>query len=205
MELDALKTLWKEQQEAVQEEIKPIEAAQLLALLRQRSHSVVAKIKRNLLGEVILSLAIGVLFLAFIPSLSNTTLQITLTSFIVFFCSATSMVYLYFWRWIKSNYDLSDNLRAATQRLIFCMERAIKISLYCNMVLIPLGTTLGGLYGYALGGKPIDLYSNVSFTVTMVLILLFSILMAYPLHRLYINKLYRKHLKHLKAVLEEMN
>ncbi|MEM9982539.1 MAG: hypothetical protein AAF734_08590, partial [Bacteroidota bacterium] len=139
------------------------------------------------------------------PSLSNTSLQIILTSFIVFFCIITSIVYLYFWRWIKNNYDLSDNLRAATKRLIFCMEKAIKISLYCNMILIPLGTTLGGLYGYALGGKPIDLYSNASFTVTMVLIFLSSILMAYPLHRFYINKLYGKHLKHLKAVLEEMS
>jgi amino acid transporter len=207
MELEDLKSLWKENSQDFAQNELPAEA--LEQLLRGKTHGIVRLIKRNLVLEAVFCVLITLLILG-MPMRAQQfyNLELGLKTSMVLYTLFIVGAYGYSYRWLQKHYDLATDLKTATQSLVQQMERSLRLFFYTNVVLTPIALVSGGIYGYTADMPPEMLESPLfeqSLWWLVLVLTIVGIVSTYPLNRYYLRLMYGKSLEKLKAVLQEFD
>ncbi len=190
MELDDLKHIWQTTQAGV--ESPHFAEKDLWLMTQQKSQSVIAKLKRNLLLE----LGLGI---AFVPLLGYYIA--TETSFFRWIALAALgllglCVAFYGWGIRRlSAFQEQTSLRMALQQLIEQFEAFIQLYYYTNMVLTPLAFFAGAYWATYLYSYGLQLSLGLSLFFTPII---------FGVVRWFVKKAYRQHLERLKTLLYEL-
>lgn len=209
MELDSLKEIWND---AGKVPVQQNNNEQIKEMLNKSSKSPVAKMKRNLVWELI---TVVVLF------------SITAMYYFIAFSGKYALVaWMYivlmlvfgFYFYIKTKL-LNEMLcvtcmvKASLEKQVHTLERYVRLYLWAGTLMFPLVIIYLSLVLY---NKLPGIYNNKSFfPVSMdtffksglfgVLLITAITAVLYFLNKWYIYKLYGRHIKKLKAVVKEMN
>lgn len=207
MELEDLKSLWKENSQEIAQ--NDLSAEALEQLLRGKTHSIVRLIKRNLILEAIFCVLITLMILS-MPMRTQQfyALELGLKASMIFYTILVLWAYGYSYRWLHKYYDMATDLKTATQSLVQQMERSLRLFFYTNLVLTPIALVSGGIYGYTSDLPPEALESplfETSLWWLIAILALLGLVSTYPLNRYYLRLMYGKSLEKLKAVLQEFD
>jgi hypothetical protein len=209
MELDSLKYVWHTL------EVKPVpgeDSGQILALLQRKSHGAVGKMRRNLMGEFILVMVAytpAILFYLFEFGGKLSEIAGLLFLLLVFFAG-------YFYRknqLLKQMQCPSCQVRANLERQVGMLQKYIRFYVLAGTIMIPVMVILslliihsrlphspGSALYYRIGGIP--WYRTSLAWVTGLALLTAGI---YYVNVWYVNRLYGRHIKKLRLLLNEMN
>lgn len=207
MELEDLKNIWKEK---IDEDINNnnIAQAQIKELLKQQSSSIIDKLRRNLLWEII-GFCICLILVLFIPFFFKTMAIELLCAAIVVTIFIPYLIYYVkkyreLQRFTSYHHDIKTNLKY----LILQMEKYLKIYFWGSLLLTPLTVFLSGfIILYEIKALGFLLYFDAFHPSILSTLLSFSLLItlvSYPLMKWYIRKLYGQLLEKLKTCLWEM-
>jgi hypothetical protein len=202
MELDNLKSIWKE----VSQPISSLDKAELRSLLKGKTQDALSKINRSIWLEVgacllaTLGFAVGMFF-------QNRTEQWVLSILILILCIGSVAYYYYKYRQINQISLNTENLRTSLGQLINSLEYFIRFYFQAVIFLAPVCFITGFLYGMA-SQTDIEKYSHrgywLIFTSGAILTILLSLTM-YPLMRWYLKTLYGYYINDLKTCLSELD
>jgi len=208
MELDNLKYVWKRLDLDIPEHARN---EQILEMIARGSQDPVARMKRNLLMELILAILLYVpltIWFVFdfngkLPEVSGFLLLILLL-FIVYYYRKNKLLN----QMQNISYPLKENL----ERRIETLEKYLRFYLITGL-LIPLCILFLGALMYAKLPHPPGstlFYANPAHPLWKVALLWIGMLVAasifiYFADRWYVNKLYRGHIRKLKEMLQEIN
>jgi hypothetical protein len=210
MELDSLKYVWHAM------EVKPVpgqDSSQILAILQRKSHGPVGKMRRNLMGEFILILLVytpAVLFYLFEFGGKLSEIAVLLFILMIFFAG-------YFYRknqLLKQMQYPACDVRVNLERQIGVLQKYIRFYVLVGTIMIPVMVILslliihsrlphyssGSSLYYSLGVIP--WYATSFAWVTGLAVLTVGI---YYINVWYVNRLYGRHIKKLRLLLDEMN
>jgi len=198
MELDNLKTLWQQQgNENVPQDIQPI--------LKKNSNGPVAKMKRNLRYELwVVIVAYGIASIYFFVAEEGLLSSLGWVYVILGFLFVYYFIRKY--RLLNSMECMSCQVKANLSRQVTVLEKYVFWYEIAGTAIIPLFAIYTFWYMVPklryMNGKP-DLNNNYTL-FWIVGTILFTILFYY-LNKCYVNKLYGKHIKKLKLMLEQMD
>jgi membrane protease YdiL (CAAX protease family) len=204
MELDNLKAIWKESVSL------PAATTQLELeeMLSKKSQSPIAKLKRNLLRELI-----GVVILygvtIFYYLFENKPGMIYLAVMLIVLGALYGWFYVAKRRLLNSMECVSCEVKSNLSLQLKTLEKYVKLYLWVGTLLIPvilISSFLIGLY-FGDNGEFLAKMGNKIFAVfaAWVLISLVLTIPVYFLNKWYVHKLYGQHVKKLKSILNEMN
>lgn len=205
MELDNLKELW---QGLGEKEVRPDYGEHVLSMLRKRSQSPIAKMKRNLFFELMAVLVIYSLTIwYYLVAWSGRYREIAALLFLI----GLSFLF-YYYRKNKLLRQMQCNgceLRSNLKRQLTTLEKYVRFYFIYGVVLPPVAYYLSGLIiilknpgksgltsSYGVAGSPLF----ILFLVAGIFIIWGS----YLFNRWNINKLYGQHIRKLKELLKEM-
>ncbi len=209
MELDQLKEVWKEMEKKGTAEKN---SGQLTYLPGRRSHSPIAKMKRNLFIELLLVIvlfggAAVYYFIAFKGRVSEVswTYIVLALAFCVYYYRKSKL--------LNEMQCVSCRVKSNLELHVKTLEKYVRFYLIYGTALIPVlfiffgvlirykipGTNLPGIF-YPSAANPWWKAILMIVLVTAAVTLLF-----YMLNKWYVKKLYGNHIKKLRQVLEEMN
>jgi len=205
MELDQFKSMW-------QKEASPPKASEhMLPLLSRRSNNPIARMKRNLLVELI---AIVVLY-GFTIVYYAVAFRGRLNEVSWFMITIALFFFVYYYRKNKLLNEMecvSCQVKSNLERQVKTLEKYIRFYLIAGTVLIPLTILFFSLILY---WKLPVIPTSVFFprkgfpvwetTSAWILVVLVSTVLAYYLNKWYVRKLYGNHVKKLKELLAEMD
>ena len=205
MELDQLKTIW--QNDASQSK----EDAQLISIMSRRSNNPIARMKRNLLLELIAivflyGLTIAYYAYAFEGKMSEVSwfmIGIALCFFIYYYLKN---------RLLNKMECLSCQVKSNLQRQVSTLERYVRFYLFAGTALVPLSIVFFSWLIYVKSPmKPksvlyhSDAYPWWQTILAWVVLVGLSTVIIYYLNKWYVKKLYGNHIIKLKQLLAEMN
>lgn len=196
MELDNLKTLWKEQ------ELKEQSAgeADILAMLQKRSKSPIAKMKRNLFWELIIILVMYTSMITYYMMADYGRFkELSLMLLII----VIPFIFYYY----KKNKILTEmecvtcEVRSNLRRQVATLEKYIRFYFIAGSVLAAAAYFITGLIvnskaGHEFLSNPQSIWTFVGCGVILVIVMIF-------LNKWYVNKLYGQHVKRLKELLQQ--
>jgi hypothetical protein len=197
MELENLKQLWR------RIEVKPVrteETERLIALLGKRSHGPVAKMRRNLLGELILVIAtyIPVILYYFFGSAGKLSeiawfLLLLLLSFTIYYYRKD--------RLLKEMLCVSCRVRSNLELQVSSLQKYIRVYALAGTIAVPVIGLLSLAVIYwklpaSPGWKNLLPWATALAPVTIG---------CYYINTWYVRKVYGRHIRKLKDLLEEMN
>lgn len=205
MELEQFKNIWDK--DAAPEQKK---GEYFISLLRKRSNSPIARIKRNLRAELIVILvlySVGVTyyFLAFEGKMAE-------IAWFMLVIGLLFLVYYYFKNKLLNNMQcVSCHVKSNLELQLGTLEKYVKFYLLAGIILLPVTMLFVGyvsiiLYPERLGNPPgpgVYVERNQTIIVLIVLTVILSVI-SYFLNKWYINRLYGRHIKKLKEILKEM-
>ncbi|HNE50685.1 MAG TPA: hypothetical protein PKM51_05930 [Chitinophagales bacterium] len=207
MELEDLKNIWKDK---IDEDInaKHIAQAQISTLLNQRSTSIIDKLRKNLLWEIVgfcLCLFIVICIPFFFPTITIVFLCVTIVA-VVFLPYLVYYVKKY--RELQQFSSYHQDLKTNLTQLILQMEKYLKIYFWGSLLLTPLTVFLSGfIILYEIKALGFLLYFDTfhpSILSTLLSLALLITLISYPTMKWYIRKMYGRHLEKLKKCLQEI-
>lgn len=207
MELDLLKSVWKEVGDSNQASTSQHELEQLLS---KKSKTPIARLKRNLFWELI---AVLVLY-------SITVVYYFLTykgGILSFAWMLIVLGALYVWYYVRKR-NLLNSMECVTCEVksnlsvqLGTLEKYIKLYLWAGTLLFPVVLMFTFIVGYLyapetqkLPGKEIPNF----FLIYTISCLVFSVVLTVPIYFLnkwYVHKLYGQHVKKLRQIVNEMN
>jgi hypothetical protein len=204
MELDQLKSIW-------QKEPSPSKGSEhMLPMLNRRSNNPIARMKRNLLFEliaVVLLYGFTIIYyaIAFRGRLSEVSwFMIAIALFFV----------IYYYRKNKLLNEMecvSCQVKSNLERQVITLEKYIRFYLIAGTALIPLTILFFSIILYVkLPAIPISVffprknYPLWETGIAWIVLILISTVLAFYLNKWYVRKLYGKHVQKLKALLAEM-
>jgi hypothetical protein len=205
MELDQLKNIW--QREPAQSK----EDEQLISLMSRRSNNPIARMKRNLLFELI---AIIVLY-GFTIAYYAYAFQGKMHEVSWFMVGIAFCFFIYYYRknrLLNKMECLTCQVRSNLQRQVNTLEKYVKFYLLAGTALVPLAIFFFTWLIYV--KSPTKLvsvfYPSAAYplwqTILVWLLLVgVSTLLVYYLNKWYVKKLYGNHIEKLKKLLVEMN
>jgi hypothetical protein len=203
MELENLKELW-----GSDVSVKETNEEQLQQMLRQKSKSPIAKMKRNLLMELfaIIVLYVFVVTYYFI-SFKGGMLSIAWMMIVV---GLLYVVYYYNKQKLLNKMEcvtceVKSNLSLQLQTL----EKYVRFYLISGTALVPVAMIFTGMitFFYSPEVAKANIKDPSFFWITLGVIVFFALILTIPLYFLnkwYVNKLYGQHVKKLKQILNEM-
>lgn len=222
MELDSLKDIWKNLDE---EDVRPEHDAPITDLLHKRSHSPIAKMKRNLRWELIVimlfySLTIGYYIVAW----EGRYWEVALLLFIV------GVFFLFYYyrknKLLKEMQCVACQVKSNLQRQLSTLEKYVNFYFITGTLLTPIAYFVAGLIVFfktpektdndrpSLSGQAADataqgfhMPSNITDHRTFVLFIVIGIVLTisvYFLNRWYVGRLYGQHIKKLKYLVRQM-
>jgi len=208
MELDSLKYVWRTLESAPAPEKS---REQISALLQKRSGSAVARMRRNLAGELILILATYIPTILFYFSEFDGKLSGVSWAFILLL----AILAVYFHRknkLLRSMQCAEHTLRSSLQQQILTLKKYIRFYVRAGTVMIPVMTIFTWLiirwkFPPAPGA---DLFYRISGSpwwqhlLTWVALLIPVTVGIYFVNLWYVNRLYGQHIRKLQELLREM-
>jgi hypothetical protein len=208
MELESLRQVWHTI------EIPSLpgqDALQLLSLVKKRSLSPVARMKRNIVKELILVIAVytpGILYYVF-----EFDGKLSEISWLLFFLLLLFAGYFYKkYTLLKGMQCISCQVRSNMERQVHALKRYIRFYTVAGTAMIPLilvsafliirwklPPTPGAALYYKMGGLPWWQSS-----ITWLLALIPATIVAYYINVWYVNKLYGRHIRKLEEMLQEL-
>jgi hypothetical protein len=202
MELDELKNLWKKQDQ----NFRPRDEAELSAMLKGKSKSIVSKLKRNIWIELVLTCTVGIILLFYASTVARSTMKIVSMTIIVAFVGY-SVYYIKKLMLLKSFETNSGNIRSSLEQLIKRLSSYLKYYRMSFTILYPayfvLGVVLGGLEQ---GGTDrfFEVFTEKKTLITLSILALVFYFSATWLVGWLLKKLYGNHLDKLKALLIDL-
>lgn len=206
MELDEFKALYQARFDQVPQKTGP----DLEEILRQRSHTAIERIARNLLLEVGYALVI-VLVLAFFMVTSSSTIFRWVSIGLVFLSIIQVVTFIWQYRQLSTRlYRPAESVRDHLLEMVAIVNRFVTIYYRCCMVMIPISAVLGGYIGFtadrtdpafaALPEKP-----TIVFALVSVILAIAGIVGVYFMLKWYIHRLYGRYLDELNGCLRDLN
>lgn len=210
MELENLRTIWLVSMERVPAHMQHEE--QIRALLGRRSQGLVAKMKRNLFGELILVLGIyipAILFYFFGFGGKGREMGEVLLLLIAFFTG-------YYYRKNKLLNDMQCPgcaVRSNLKRQVTALEKYVRFYTIVGTILVPVmavGSFFVSSRNFSTASTGLVPWSLTSFRDWKALWIcamgLISVtIVSYYANVWHINRLYGRHIKKLRELLQEMN
>ena len=202
MQLDELKILWKADSEP-----DPFDRDTLRQMLKNRSNSAIAKIRKNIWMEIILLVVMAVGALAWFAFRSLPVHWIEWVLFALLF-PTNGLLYWYKVKVFVQRDEVSQDLVHSLDSYIQKLDAYLSMYKWVMQFLIPLLSIVGILYGFTFAlvedGKGFEDLPWPVFLILAVVTVIY-IFMAMRFTKWYIRKLYGNHLEELKTVREELN
>jgi len=206
MELEELKEIWKNSEPSSQKEEE-----QLKELLSKTSSGPIRKMKRNLLYELIAVVVSYSITIAYYLSVIQGKLAIIAWFMIII--ALTFFVYYYYKNKLLNEMEcVSCKVKSNLEMQLKTLEKYIRLYLFYGMLVVPISMAIfAWIYYQDMTRFPVSGWLDMSGTGSPwkpVLLWIFaSIILAIPiwfLSKWYLNKLYGKHILHLKKILKDM-
>lgn len=205
MELDNLKTIWKEVGTAATK----TSAEELEQLLSKKSKSLIAKLKRNLFWElmVVAILYIGTMLYYFIVNEPGMfylgLLMLSIGGFYLWF-------YVSKRRLLVKMECVTCEVKSNLSTQLATLEKYVKLYLWVGTLMIPVVLFLVLLIMIYFGPnstQTLEKFGSKIGYVFLIWVILSCIITIpiYFLNKWYVHKLYGQHIKKLKAIVNEMN
>ncbi|NJM26400.1 MAG: hypothetical protein HC859_13860 [Bacteroidia bacterium] len=201
MELDEFKELWKQHDPS----FEPKNEAELAAMLKGKSKSIIAKLKRSVWFELLVTIVTGLLLVYFSFSMPDGYMKWIFTSFLVMFLAY--IVYYVMKLRLLNTFDASeDHLRAHLERLINDLTGYLKFYRKSYTYLYPFYFFLMLLFIEIDRGKE-EFFNQLSQPKTILSLLGFCVLFSLAaiwFTNWYLKKLYGNHLEKLRNLLNDL-
>ena len=198
MELDVLKEIWNE----LESDVKPHGNEKIIAMLNKPSQNPIAKMKRNLLWELVFVVfAFGVVIVYYFVAWNGYWNEI---SWLYIFLVLNFAIYFYFKNRLLSRMQcLSCQVKSNLQLQVKSLEKYVRFYLIYGTLLIPFTFTFIALLFYikAPSGKQEDLFGSM---LPFVIGAIVFTPIIFLLNKWYVNRLYGKHIQKLRTLLNEM-
>lgn len=207
IELDELKNIWNDKIDSSISK-QHIKQEKILELLSRRSESIIDKLLKNLLFEIILFF-VCLLLIAVVPFYFKSKEVTFLCLVIIVFIFIPYLIYyVKKYRELKQFYSYNKDVKSSLSALITQLEKYLNIYFWGSLLLTPFSGFLSGFaILYEMKALGFLLYFDVFSSATISLILSFALLLtllSYPVMKWYIRKLYGQHLEKLKDCLKEL-
>jgi hypothetical protein len=202
MELEQLKNLWPKETGAVQKQDD-----YLLSLLSKRSNSPIAKMKRNLLSEliaiiVLYTITIVYYFFAFEGRMAEISW---------FMIGAALLFFIYYYRknkLLNNMQCVSCQVKSHLELQLGTLEKYVRFYLLAGNILFPVTMLAVGyiaivLYPHRLHPSG-PVYYSTSLIITYLAMTLILSIGIYFLNKWYVNRLYGRHIRKLREMLNEL-
>lgn len=199
MELEEIKNIWKNAAFAQKNE------AELAAMLKGKSRSIVARLKRSVWFELLFTFVAGLILLGYALTLPSGALKWTTVSLLILF-----VVYSFYYvkkLTLLNRFNTNhDQIKTNLERLIENLSSYLRFYRRSYTILYPVYFCLGLLFGAVERGAD-QFIENISkpqvIAYLVGLALLFFVCSTW-LTNWYLKKLYGNHLEKLKSVLVEL-
>jgi len=201
MEIEDLKEIWKNQSAGF---VKKNET-ELAGMLKGRSRSIVTRLKRNVLFELIFTFLGGLALLTYALALPSGSLKWTSISIIVLF-AIYSLYYIKKLRLLNTFESKNDNLKTGLQRLIADLRMYLKFYRRSYAILYPTYFFIFLLFTAIEQGTTgfLQVMSRPEIFITLVLGAGVFFVISTWLTSWYLKKLYGDHLEKLEGILVEI-
>ena len=206
MELEDLKSIWKNSEPAFQ----PKNEQEIALMLKGKSISIINKLKRNVLFELAIAIVASIGLLIYALSLETGALKWTSISLLLM-CLAYSIIYVKKLLFLNRFQALDGNLRDTISLLVQSLTSYIKFYKNSYAILYPVYFMLGILFSVIERG-PEGYLEFLSKTSTLIYTLLVAAAFAGVFFFVstmganwYLKKLYGNHLEKLKNILNELH
>lgn len=201
MEIEDLKYIWRKQSES----FKPKDEAELANMLKGKSTSIIARLKRNVWFELIFTFIGGVALLGYALTLANGYLKWTSISILVLF-GIYSIYYLKKLRLLNRFNSNHENLKANIERLVDDLRGYLKFYRRSYSFLYPVFLLLALLF-IAIEHGTAGFFDKMTRPDVYLVLLpgaaLFFIFSTW-LTAWYLKKLYGNHLEKLEGLLSDL-
>jgi Ca2+/Na+ antiporter len=201
MEIEDLKDIWKKQSEA----FTPKDTSELANMLKGRSTSIIAKLKRNVWFELVFTYVVGIALLVYGVTLRSGWLSSVSISLVLLFC-------LYSFYYVKklkllNRFDANENLRENLRRLIKSLKGYLRFYKRSYAILYPLYFFLGLFFKAVEYGAEgfIEHISRPQMIAVLVVFATVFFACSMWLTNWYLKKLYGNHLEKLESILGELD
>ena len=210
MELEALKEIWREAGDKTSSQ--PANA-EIIGMLNKSSQSPIAKMKRNVLKETVLVIVLlgGIAIYYFIAFKSQFNI-------IAWFYTGLAVLFgLYYyrkWKLLDGMQCVACQVKSNLQRQVQALESYIRFYLLAGTVVVPLIFVFLGLifyYKFPAGAFYIifpPIYKSTRAVIGASIIWVISLslvsLVTFCGNRYFINRLYGRHIRQLKQILDQM-
>jgi hypothetical protein len=202
MELEELRSIWRQKEPAFQ--IK--NEAEIAMMLKGRSMSIIAKLKRNVWIELIFIIVVSIVLLKYATSLKTGALKWTSISLLVM-CMASTIYFIKKLILLNRFNEMSGNLHNTISVLIQNLNGYLKFYRTSYTILYPIYFLLGLLFGAMERGP--DKYLQFLSKPATILYLLLVAGLYYIVSTWFANwvlkKLYGDHLDKLNKLLIELH
>ena len=201
MELDDLKSIWKKQA------VHPVkDEAQIAAMLKGSSKSIVSKLKRNVWFELSFTLVAGIALLLYALTLPTGPLKHISISILIIFI-AYSIYYVKKLTLLNQFNSASDNVRSNLEKLISTLSNYLRYYKRSYTILYPVYFCIGVIFGGMERGG--DFFRSL-LTEPRALLLLIGFALAFFfcstwLVNWLLRKLYGNHVEKLKQLLNDIH
>lgn len=201
MEIEDLKDIWKKQSANFEKKNE----TELAGMLKGRSRSIITRLKRNVLFELIFTFLGGLALLTYALTLSTGSLKWTSISIIVLF-AVYSLYYIKKLRLLASFESGNDNLKTSLQRLIHDLRTYLRFYRRSYSILYPTYFFIFLLFTALEHGATgfIHRLAQPEIFITLVLGAGFFFVLSTWLTTWYLKKLYGNHLEKLEGLLKEL-
>lgn len=198
MELDQLKQMWQEQE--------PRTTRGLSDIIGKRSNSPIAKMKRNLILElVVVVISFGSIVLYYLSEFQG---RFQLISWFYGIIGLLFLVYFFFkYRLLHEMECMACQVKSNLSKQVSTLEKFTKLYLWAGTALMPL--VMAFFYFYLnqnlpeRSGPRVAVFSPLSLALFLFITLVVTVPM-YFLNKWYIRKLYGRQIERLKEMLEQM-
>jgi hypothetical protein len=202
MELEDLKTIWK-QSEA---DFRLKDEAQIASMLKGKSMSIIAKLKRSVWFELVFALIVSVVLLVYAITLKPGAFKWTAISLLLM-CLGSSIYFSKKLMLLNRFQEVNENLHVTISTLITNLNGYLRFYKNSYTILYPVYFSLGILFAALERGPKKFMEFLLQPTIIIYLLLMAGIFFFVStwFANWYIKKLYGDHLQKLQGLLDDLN
>jgi hypothetical protein len=201
MELEDLKCIWKQSEP----EFRQKDEAEIALMLKGKSMSIIAKLKRSVWFELVLVFASSGVLLLYAINLKAGAFKWTSISLLVM-CVASTIYFIKKLALLNRFQQVNENLHDTVSFLVTNLKTYLKFYKNSYAILFPVYFFLGLLFGALERGpkKYIDFLLRPGIMIGLVVMAVLFFIISTWFANWYIKKLYGNHLAKLQGLLDEM-
>lgn len=201
MELEDLKSIWKQSEK----EFRPKDEAEIGSMLKGKSMTIIAKLKRSVWFELIAMFVVSCVLLVYAIGLKAGAFKWASISILVVYLAAT----IYFIKklsLLNRFQEVNENLRDTLCLLIANLKGYLRFYKNSYAILYPVYFFLGILFGALERGpkKYMDFLLRPGIIIPLLLFAVLFFLISNWFANWYIKKLYGNHLAKLQGLLDDL-